>query len=729
LIWSITYGTDNNYDQMRSVLPVGEDGHVLLVGTTTSGDADERDCWLMEIDATEDGEGEVIWSRTYGGEGIQWGDDAIKSEGGLIIAGGAEVQDYQDIVLWGLNDQYEVIWEKSYGGDRDDYGIDMAQSDNGSFAVCGVTQTYGHRNNNDAWLMLFDEDGDSLWATAHGGELYDYYYGVLFNDAGDIVLSGSHEAQEGNIDIQLTKYSAPGFATVEGLINDADNDAPLEGVIVTTTNGRSAVTDAEGLFRLTHIWADDSVLTASMNGYNDLTFTNLDLVANETLVVNFSLTHPEIAISVEEFNETVESNSSVEYHFTISDSGDGVLEWSVEQRLSAESGVDPWTQRNSILPDVDDNRQSGVVFVDGLYYVTGGGNDINRVYVINENGEPVDNFPQFSESNYGMKGLAWDGELIWGCDGTIIYGFTKEGNLTRQFEGPFNSNTVIAWDSDSLRFWIAGSRSDIAAYDIDGNEREDDRIDDPGLRIKGLAYFPGDMAPLYILTNPEDDRHVIYKMNPNVGDTIFVCELEPEAGGSPEGAFITNLYDDHGNWVFMNVVNNGADDRIDIWQLKPNTGWMEVEPSFGVIQPDSSQNLTLTLSTVGLDSTIEWEGELVFSQSVGGNDVHIPITMTILINAVDDNERSVPSEFCISSIHPNPFNSTTLITYNLPFASLVSLQLYDLTGRRVATLFDNNQTPGIHTATLTANNLPSGLYFVHLKASDKVFTQKVMLIR
>jgi hypothetical protein len=47
----------------------------------------------------------------------------------------------------------------------------------------------------------------------------------------------------------------------------------------------------------------------------------------------------------------------------------------------------------------------------------------------------------------------------------------------------------------------------------------------------------------------------------------------------------------------------------------------------------------------------------------------------------------------------------------------------------VATLFDDYRKPGIHTANLTASDLPSGLYFVRLNASDQVFTQKVMLIR
>jgi len=97
---------------------------------------------------------------------------------------------------------------------------------------------------------------------------------------------------------------------------------------------------------------------------------------------------------------------------------------------------------------------------------------------------------------------------------------------------------------------------------------------------------------------------------------------------------------------------------------------------------------------------------------------------------VDRNEiEKHPESFRLFSAYPNPFNSMTRITYSLPVASLVSLQLYDLVGREIRTLTAENQQAGFHSVNLNANNLPSGLYFIRLKASDQVFTQKVMLIR
>jgi hypothetical protein len=89
----------------------------------------------------------------------------------------------------------------------------------------------------------------------------------------------------------------------------------------------------------------------------------------------------------------------------------------------------------------------------------------------------------------------------------------------------------------------------------------------------------------------------------------------------------------------------------------------------------------------------------------------------------------VPCVFAIQSVQPNPFNSTTTITYGLDKSAPTRLALYDLSGRQVRTLVEGNEPAGVHRTILSAANLPSGLYFVRLEASNQVFTQKVMLIR
>ena len=97
--------------------------------------------------------------------------------------------------------------------------------------------------------------------------------------------------------------------------------------------------------------------------------------------------------------------------------------------------------------------------------------------------------------------------------------------------------------------------------------------------------------------------------------------------------------------------------------------------------------------------------------------------------AVSIMNPAFPSRFALHSPYPNPFNSSTSITYDIPVAASVSLLLYDLSGRQLVTMVNCNQQAGVHRIIVNAGDLPSGLYFVRLEAAGQQFTRKIMLIR
>lgn len=79
--------------------------------------------------------------------------------------------------------------------------------------------------------------------------------------------------------------------------------------------------------------------------------------------------------------------------------------------------------------------------------------------------------------------------------------------------------------------------------------------------------------------------------------------------------------------------------------------------------------------------------------------------------------------------YPNPFNPTTTIGYTLPEAGPVLLEVYDLTGRRLATLVDGTMPAGTHTVAFEADGLASGLYFYKLQAGGTIQTRRMVLVR
>ena len=79
--------------------------------------------------------------------------------------------------------------------------------------------------------------------------------------------------------------------------------------------------------------------------------------------------------------------------------------------------------------------------------------------------------------------------------------------------------------------------------------------------------------------------------------------------------------------------------------------------------------------------------------------------------------------------YPNPFNSSTTIRYQLPRDNHVTLKLFNLAGQALETLVDAEQPAGSYTVTLTADDLPTGVYFYQLQSRNWVETRKCILIR
>jgi hypothetical protein len=96
--------------------------------------------------------------------------------------------------------------------------------------------------------------------------------------------------------------------------------------------------------------------------------------------------------------------------------------------------------------------------------------------------------------------------------------------------------------------------------------------------------------------------------------------------------------------------------------------------------------------------------------------------------AVEEYE-AVVSHYALHQNYPNPFNPTTTISYDILTASDVSLKVYDLLGREVATLVTGQQTSGRHSVTFDARNLASGVYLCRLTAENFAATTRLLLMK
>ena len=98
-------------------------------------------------------------------------------------------------------------------------------------------------------------------------------------------------------------------------------------------------------------------------------------------------------------------------------------------------------------------------------------------------------------------------------------------------------------------------------------------------------------------------------------------------------------------------------------------------------------------------------------------------------SCLSTNSITLPDQFSIQSIYPNPFNPITKIIYGIPKYTNVQVIIFDLTGKQIASLINESQSPGYHSINWNADYHPSGIYFVKMIADEYMNTQKLMLVK
>ncbi len=112
-------------------------------------------------------------------------------------------------------------------------------------------------------------------------------------------------------------------------------------------------------------------------------------------------------------------------------------------------------------------------------------------------------------------------------------------------------------------------------------------------------------------------------------------------------------------------------------------------------------------------------------------------TFSINIDATDSNSITVikelnnyqPQRFKLYQNYPNPFNPTTAIKYSVSITSFVNIKIFDVLGREVSILVNEEEKPGNYNITFNASKLSSGLYFCRMQAGNVEEAIKLLLIK
>ncbi len=219
-LWSCTYG-GSGAEYCWSVQQTTDGGYI-LGGFTDSYGAGNSDVWLVKTD----GNGDTLWTRTFGGTSIDRCNSVQQTtDGGYILAGytksfGAGLEDF-----WLVKTDANGIslWSHTFGGSNRDECNSVQQTTDGGYILGGDTWSYG-AGNTDFWLVKTDANGISLWSRTYGGSNGDYCNSVQQTINGGYILGGD------------TDSDAPGYYYDFWLVKAGSLCGSLSGILESATH-------------------------------------------------------------------------------------------------------------------------------------------------------------------------------------------------------------------------------------------------------------------------------------------------------------------------------------------------------------------------------------------------------------------------------------------------------------------------------------------------------------
>ncbi|MDI6841149.1 MAG: YCF48-related protein, partial [bacterium] len=182
-LWDKLYG-GRSYDYGYSVEQTS--GGYIIAGYTWSFGAGNSDVWLLKTD----GNGDTLWTKTYGGTDSDEGYSMVlTTDGGYIIAGCTESYGAGDWDVWlvKMDASGNKLWDKTFGGTGYDAGMSVAQTGDGGYIITGITTSSG---SHDAWLIKTDAEGNEVWDKTYGGTGWDEGHSVVNTVDGGYIITG-----------------------------------------------------------------------------------------------------------------------------------------------------------------------------------------------------------------------------------------------------------------------------------------------------------------------------------------------------------------------------------------------------------------------------------------------------------------------------------------------------------------------------------------------------------
>ena len=454
--------------------------------------------------------------------------------------------------------------------------------------------------------------------------------------------------------------------------------------------------------------------------------------------------YPDIAIGQTYINAVVDSSETETHNLIITNNGEGILEYSAE--AITDEMLAAIIPGNGTTSPVDDNFIEREAINDIVSYNYVGpkseSNDIGGD-IITDFGGPDGFGYTWKDSNepdgptYNWIDIAAIGEQITGMGDD-----TNLGPYDIGFEFPFYGNIFTTFRICSNGwFSFTATNTSYGNVTIPSGANPFNLIaplwDDLNFRYGGDLYYYSSGDSL-IISYIDVAHHTTGGPGPYTFQAILLADgeiiFQYADINDPIDSHTIGIQNEDGTIGLQVAYNQIYTEPNLAVKIKYPVFWLTVSPIAGAVFPEESATVGVTF-----DASEAGPGTYTGQIRITSNDedsptIAVACTMRVIETGVEDNADILPAVFTLNQNYPNPFNPKTEILFGLPNNGYVTLEIYDVMGRRVNALVDGNLQAGSHKIIWDGTNdrnesVSSGMYFYKLSQSEKVITKKMMLLK
>ncbi len=164
--------------------------------------------------------------------------------------------------------------------------------------------------------------------------------------------------------------------------------------------------------------------------------------------------------------------------------------------------------------------------------------------------------------------------------------------------------------------------------------------------------------------------------------------------------------------------------NLEIFANVSDTGYVRTFTDF-----DGNYSLNVSNRLYNYEISVSQLSSEYIGYSITAHPGDTNVNFNFTVTDVEQDQSGIPSDFSLSQNFPNPFNPSTVISYNLKETGKVQLKVFNVLGNEVKTLVNEEKPAGNYEVTWNAVNLPSGIYFYQLQAGSFIDTKKMVLLK